>query len=293
MDHFRLRKYRGPEVWERVREAYVAGEAAPQVARRFDVGLANLRKKASREGWTRAAAARGSDPLILATQPRSLGEPYLPLEPTEPAAALSDAVHRAAALIAAGRGAEATTLLKAAEALGRMNAAAVPAEPAPPTAEDRAQQEARQQAINEAVDAEVQKRANDLALALLTDTGPPEADYGAFALNWRARLLGPEVALADFARALDQGWADRHWDADGRLIPLDPAPPMPELIMIRQHLRRCQRAPWGQEDLSGWVWPPRDWWPEGHRPADGPAGDDAAGPEAEGPVAEGPRVRML
>ena len=69
MEHFRLRKYRGPEIWARVREAYVAGEPGAQVAARFDVSLANLRKKASKEGWTRNQAARASDPLILATQP--------------------------------------------------------------------------------------------------------------------------------------------------------------------------------------------------------------------------------
>lgn len=54
MDHFRLRKYRGPETWAQVRKAYVAGESAPSVARRFDVGLSNLRRRAMAEGWTRA-----------------------------------------------------------------------------------------------------------------------------------------------------------------------------------------------------------------------------------------------
>tara|TARA_R110000787_G_scaffold123227_1_gene234178 strand:+ start:951 stop:1184 length:234 start_codon:yes stop_codon:yes gene_type:complete len=53
MDHHRLRKYRGPETWARVKAAYVAGEPAPSVARRFDVGLSNLRRRAMAEGWTR------------------------------------------------------------------------------------------------------------------------------------------------------------------------------------------------------------------------------------------------
>lgn len=61
MDHFRLRKYRGPKTWARVQEAYEAGETGPSCARRFDVGLANLRKKALREGWTRRATAKRLD----------------------------------------------------------------------------------------------------------------------------------------------------------------------------------------------------------------------------------------
>lgn len=61
MDHYRQRKYRGPETWRRVREAYAAGESGPSVAMRFDVGLANLRKKAMREGWTRNCLAVASD----------------------------------------------------------------------------------------------------------------------------------------------------------------------------------------------------------------------------------------
>ena len=61
MEHFRLRKYRGPKVWAKVREAYEAGESGPSCARRFDVGLANLRKKALREGWTRRATAERLD----------------------------------------------------------------------------------------------------------------------------------------------------------------------------------------------------------------------------------------
>ena len=59
MEHHRLRKYRGPETWDRVRQAYVAGESAPSVARRFDVGLSNLRRRAMAEGWTRKSSPDG------------------------------------------------------------------------------------------------------------------------------------------------------------------------------------------------------------------------------------------
>lgn len=61
MEHFRLRKYRGPETWTRVRKAYEAGESGPSCARRFDVGLANLRKKCRREGWSRCHQAERAD----------------------------------------------------------------------------------------------------------------------------------------------------------------------------------------------------------------------------------------
>jgi hypothetical protein len=61
MEHHRLRNYRGPETWARVRAAYVAGESAPSVARRFDVGLSNLRRRALAEGWTRSRIAERLD----------------------------------------------------------------------------------------------------------------------------------------------------------------------------------------------------------------------------------------
>src|SRR5690606_16272124 len=72
MEHHRLRKYRGPETWARAREAYVAGESAPSVARRFDVGLSNLRRRAMAEGWTRSRIA---EQLDLKPAPGALPSP--------------------------------------------------------------------------------------------------------------------------------------------------------------------------------------------------------------------------
>ena len=112
MEHVRLRKYRGPEVWRRVREAYVAGESGPSLARRFDVGLANLRKKASREDWTRSAAAAEIDrglPEIVAAEAATGAE-----EPVDRRAALSACLDHAAAAMAAGEGQRALAGLKAA-----------------------------------------------------------------------------------------------------------------------------------------------------------------------------------
>jgi hypothetical protein len=264
MEHFRLRKYRGPEVWAKVREAYVAGEPGPQVAARFDVGLANLRKKALREGWTRAAAARGSDPLILATQPDLLGTPHDPAlspppAPAHPAVARDSAIGRAAALLAEGRAAEATALLKAAETLGRLAVdAGPPPEPERTPEEarmaeweaDRAREEQARVVFDE-IRAHFRDVALQLANAMLSETPRVVGgdDWCLAALHWRARVLGPEIALSDFAYGVNGGWAYRYWDAVGNLHPLTRDIPEPEDFMVRQHHRGAV-----EEDLKYWPW---------------------------------------
>ncbi|MGV8930111.1 MAG: hypothetical protein ACOH1E_10180 [Brevundimonas sp.] len=128
MEHHALRKYRGPEIWARVRTAYLAGESAPSVARRFDVGLANLRKRARAEGWTRNRAALAGDLKperaagSAATPARACGAPVdeIPEYPVGTREALKRAAERAAWLIAEGRGAEAMVLVRAAEALSNL-----------------------------------------------------------------------------------------------------------------------------------------------------------------------------
>ena len=79
-------KQRSPAVWARVRQAYLAGEPGASVARRFDVGVGNLRFRANAKGWTRKAvmAAAGTeaeaedirlagraDPVLRRRKPRS------------------------------------------------------------------------------------------------------------------------------------------------------------------------------------------------------------------------------
>jgi len=51
-----------PATWELVRAAYLSGLSASVVARRFGVTLSALRKRASREGWTKAAYVRAAAP---------------------------------------------------------------------------------------------------------------------------------------------------------------------------------------------------------------------------------------
>lgn len=134
MDHHRLRKYRGPETWTRVRTAYVAGEPAPSVARRFDVGLSNLRRRAMAEGWTRNRIAEtldlkpvrgaaddpgpGLEPLQVSTSPADAEDPPW----IDPDVAVTRAVRRAAWLVSEGRAVEAQALIRAAEARKQLDA---------------------------------------------------------------------------------------------------------------------------------------------------------------------------
>ncbi|WP_428151856.1 hypothetical protein [Brevundimonas sp.] len=104
MEHHRLRKYRGPETWAQVRQADIAGESAPSLVRRFDVGYANLRRRARIEGWTRKVIAWKLDLKPIrggADEPGGLetlirwGE----APPKDPQEALREAVRRAAGLL--------------------------------------------------------------------------------------------------------------------------------------------------------------------------------------------------
>ncbi|MFA4891916.1 hypothetical protein [Brevundimonas sp.] len=133
MEHHALRKYRGPDVWARVKQAYLAGEPAPSVARRFDVGLDNLRRRASAEGWTRRDAATGRPAPVPVPVPASgapewpsasaaAAEPDMPEYPVTTQEAVKRAAERAAWLVAEGRGAEAMVLIRAAEALSNLAA---------------------------------------------------------------------------------------------------------------------------------------------------------------------------
>lgn len=135
MDHHRLRKYRGPETWKRVEQAYVAGESAPSVALRLDVGLANLRRRAIKEGWTRKAHAGKHDLKPIRGEADAPSPAIGTLEnldalpeppPVDADQAIRKAARRAAWLIGRGQAAEAMALLRAAETLSRMKWATKP-----------------------------------------------------------------------------------------------------------------------------------------------------------------------
>jgi hypothetical protein len=109
MEHHRLRKYRGPKTWARVRAAYVAGEPAPSVARRFNVGLASLRRRALKEGWTRSRCGGGADDSLPGIGALNLDDdPEARMAPRD---ALERAAGRAVWLLAHDRAAEALASL--------------------------------------------------------------------------------------------------------------------------------------------------------------------------------------
>ena len=69
----------GPQTWGRIREAYLSGLSAPTVAARFGVSVAAIRKRAAREGWTKAAMGDASRaPSWRGTAPGPGAEAALP-----------------------------------------------------------------------------------------------------------------------------------------------------------------------------------------------------------------------
>lgn len=57
---FSERKYRSEETWAAVRRGWEQGQTAASLARRYDVGLANLWRRRAAEGWVRR---RAPDPV--------------------------------------------------------------------------------------------------------------------------------------------------------------------------------------------------------------------------------------
>lgn len=100
-----------PPTWELARAAYLGGETAHAVAGRFDIGLSNLRQKIYREGWSKRALADArvvAGPGGPAPQPRQVVAPD-----TDKDLVLDVVLYRAREALTAGKGAEATALLKA------------------------------------------------------------------------------------------------------------------------------------------------------------------------------------
>lgn len=218
MDHYRLRKYRGPEVWARVRQAYEAGESGPSVARRFDVGLANIRKKSRLEGWSRRHQAARAD-RDLPPRERIEAPDVDPGAdaPIDRQAALSACLDHAAAAMARGEGQAALAALKAARAYTELTG-----QLCDPAAEE-ADTAARWRAIEAICRSDaVRDEARQLAETMLAATVEDTSSHAAMIYHWRAERLGPEVAAHDHALAQAQGRAAYHWDEAGVLSPLDP-----------------------------------------------------------------------
>ena len=274
MTERRIIKQRSPAVWARVREAYLAGEPAASVARRFDVGYGNLRFRANAEGWTRKAAMAAAEqeaeaegrrlageadveaPLLPRPQPKPL-PPDAPISPEDLHEALEAATRRAASLLARGRAAEASALLKAAEALDRRigtphpdgRAEAAPAAPPEAPVDDIAAEEELYR-LRAELESHILSRADELARLMLSDLDTPPDLLGALALHWRAENLGPECAALDFVRHREDGRPCRYWNEDGSLKSLD------QIfdgwwVSVRNHMRGQKGLPYRKE----WVRP--------------------------------------
>lgn len=201
-------KVRSPEVWALIRDAYLAGDSAVTLAKRFDVTIANIQRKAGREGWTKrgyaaARAAEGaSPPPETGTAPRSAT--------TADNDAFGLAMVEAEAALRAGRGGDAMRLMQAAEHYLALRYRLADQERQRREAEEAVQ--ARPEELWEAI----LNRAIQIAETLLTHgNGPALLSRKVFA--WRANKFGPEVAAADFQRGVDGNWASRYWNPDGSL----------------------------------------------------------------------------
>lgn len=129
----------GPQTWGRIRGAYLSGLSAPAVAARFGVSVAAIRKRAAREGWTKAAMGDASpapswrgaaarpgrevafpDPLVAAEQP--VVEAFrIPLA-LHPRTLARQSLARAAHALREGRALDAQRMAHAAEAVLRVEA---------------------------------------------------------------------------------------------------------------------------------------------------------------------------
>jgi hypothetical protein len=224
MDHKNPRKYRGPETWALVRDAYLAGEPAKLVCARFDVSYANLRAKARREGWTRRAHALAID--RSGVRRAAASSPPAPVPPTVegPEAAVKAAMDRASEALAAGRAQDASAILKAVEAFDRVNSSREPP-PAPEPVKDPEAEEKGLLAYMEAV----MDQAYFLAQCMLSDDrahlGPAWAGRNVYA--WRAEHFGPEVARQDFEFARSRRSHKLIWHEDGTLYPPTPKGQVP------------------------------------------------------------------
>lgn len=235
-------KQRSQAVWDRVKAAYLAGEPAASVARRYDVGYGNLRYRAHAEGWTRkadilraekaadaeaerlAGACDGGDDDAQILDPTlALPAPAAPESAVAPAVAVARGLARASAALARGDAAGAAALTRAAEGLARATGQDPSAPPPPEVLDDDedAAREAEHRQAWLALHESIEERAGVLALQLLADRRGGPAIHGGFSLHWRAANLGPEAATADRDAARDSGSFDIYWRPDGTLRPLD------------------------------------------------------------------------
>jgi len=250
MDHYTPRKYRGPETWALVRDAYLSGEPARLVCQRFDVSYANLRAKASREGWTRSAFAGATDLSgARRSPPPQHRAPPEPPPPVTTETALDAAMNRASNALIEGHAGEANAILKAAETFARLNGRDVTA-PIPIAPHDPKQAEQALLGFMEDIWAQAEVIARTMMSDDRAHIHPVWASRNIYA--WRAKHFGPEVAAADYAYARTRtGMHEKIWDENGVLYP--PTPPgqiPPHMQGMFEHYgpNRKRKYPEGTED---------------------------------------------
>lgn len=82
-----------PETWGLIRGAYLSGLSAPAVAARFGVSETSIRRRAGREGWTKAAFAARVTPWLIPPGARAIARQAgvgPGAEPSSPDAAPAD-----------------------------------------------------------------------------------------------------------------------------------------------------------------------------------------------------------
>ncbi|WP_417232401.1 hypothetical protein [Brevundimonas sp.] len=193
----RIRRFPGQPTWTLAQEAYLAGESARSIAARLDLTENGIRKRAARKGWTRsqhAAALQRSE---------------------HPAEALGVLLARIGRAAHEGRIDEMRLLVATASRLARAARAAPPPPPRQPDPEDqRRWREAETRRLEARVWTEAQRLAGEMLSQNAWNLAGP---LSLPAYHWRARVLGPAIAEADFQRGQSGGWWADYWDAEGRL----------------------------------------------------------------------------
>lgn len=230
----RTRRNFPAETWAVVRDAYLGGETAESIQKRLNISVNSIRKRASRCGWTHAAHARAIQ--------RS-GEEGGASVPATPGAAMAAALDHAALAMAEGRAGDATALIRAAEAMGRVTGIDPadtrfnrPDADGPLTPEqDAAREAAAKKGWDDLLDL-IEAQADALARQLLADVAWAPAVHSGFVHAWRAQYLGPEAAAQDHAR-MQTNAAHRvafHWHDDGQPLPVDEVRAMYYRVFRRQ-----------------------------------------------------------
>jgi hypothetical protein len=104
------------QTWALIRSAYLSGLSAGVVAHRFGVSEAALRKRATRERWTKQAFAETRVPTASA-EPARRRPPYVSLDPRVLA---KTAIREAAVALVEGRPHHARACAAAGEAMARL-----------------------------------------------------------------------------------------------------------------------------------------------------------------------------